>query len=114
MCGCLVEATFDSVRCRLQSLSDAASETSDLQPRERVDRHFARARLALDGAETRCTAAKRGPAKRKLLRVGRHLNKVLRALRPSLARQPAVDSLAGTTALLRGDTRTMARSLVCP
>jgi len=39
---------------------------------------------------------------------------VLRALRPSLARQPAVDSLVGTIALLRGDTRTMARTLVCP
>jgi hypothetical protein len=95
-------------------LRDAVSETPDLQPGERVGRFVARARLVLDGAQARCTAAKRGPAKRKLTRVGRHLNKVLRALRPSLSRQPAADSLSATTALLRGDTRTLAHGLVCP
>jgi hypothetical protein len=113
--GCLVEATFDSVGCRLRWLSDAATETSDLQPiRDRLGRQLGRAQLLLGGAQARCVAAKRGPAKRKLLRVGRQLAGVLKALRPGRTRSAAVLSLSDATALLRGDSRTLARSLACP
>ena len=97
------------MRCRLQSLSEAVAERSDLSAvRERIGRRLYKTQLLLDGAEARCTTARRAPAKRKLNGVSRHLGKVMRALRTGQ------DALADTTGLLRNDVRSFARTLTCP
>jgi len=95
-------------------LNDAVLEAPDLQPmRDRLARKLNRAQLLLGGAQARCSAAKRGPARRKLVRVGYQLGKVLRTLQLERNRKAALVPLADTTGLLRGDTRTLARSLAC-
>jgi len=113
-----VEATFDSVRCRLVVLRDELPGMSALARAEgRADRDLARAEALAAAAEARCAAARRGPARVKLRKVGRHVGAALRMVRGhyAAATVPAlVESFtAGATDLL-ADTRALSRALSCP
>jgi hypothetical protein len=83
---------------------------------QRIGRQIDRARILADSAHDRCAAVERGPAKRKLHRLGRRLGRVVRLLHLPHAHQPTpvVQALTGTTTRLMTDTRTLAHGLTCP
>jgi parallel beta-helix repeat protein len=117
-CGCVMDASFISIRCRLGALRDAVAAMPELaRVRDKIDRQIDRATLLLGLAQDRCGAAEQRPASRKLRAVGRRLGRVSRMLRlpqPRHATPVVIQSLARTTVALVGDTRTLSHDLVCP
>jgi hypothetical protein len=115
---CVVEATFDSLRCRLDLLGNTVAGSPDLgEMRERLGGHLLHAETLLGRSDDRCAAAKRGPARRSLRQVGRHLVRVRRMLATKTAHKASaevVEALSASAVQLRGDALTLGRSLVCP
>ena len=86
-------------------------------PHGRVVRQLRQAERLLARAQLRCVEAKRGPAKRKLMKLSRRLGRVVRVLRPRYtgrALPVSVETFVGTAMTLLGDSRALARDLVCP
>jgi len=112
-CGCAVEASYDSIACRLDAFAATVAATADMTSavRQRVGRQLAGSRVRVRSSRTMCVAAKRGPARRQLRSVVRRLAKVMRALQPG---HGADSMLARTATVLRDDTRTLRRTLACP
>ena len=118
-CPCIAEATFDSIRCRLDVLRDAVPEMSDLgADRERVGRLLRRGQRLLGRAEARCQDARRGPSRRKLRGIVRRLRTVLHVVRVRYSRRVPppreVELFTGTTTRLLDDTHTLVGGLECP
>jgi hypothetical protein len=83
--------------------------------RVRIDKHLVRAGKLLGRSDDRCTAAKRGPARRSLRLVGRHLGRVRHVLKVAHeARAETIASLSGDAISLRADTLELVHGLVCP
>jgi hypothetical protein len=84
--------------------------------RGRIDKHLVRAGRLLGRSDDRCAAAKRGPARRSLRLVGRHLGRVKRMLKAAAreAHPQTIASLSGDTVALRTDTLALVHRLVCP
>jgi hypothetical protein len=108
---------FDSLRCRLVGFTTEVGEMPALPP-IRLDRHLGRARVLLDGADDRCRAAKRGPAKHRLRMMRKRLMLVGRVLGSAHARQAepgdVMQRLRSEVGLLAADVRALARDLTCP
>jgi hypothetical protein len=116
---CDLTPTFASVRCRLEALGTAIDGTPELSTMVGpIDRHLGQARTALDRAESRCGAAKRGPAKRNLRKMTARLRAVGKMLRSRRARHtapaPVTAPLAGVTTRLATDAHTLTAGLACP
>jgi len=112
-CGCAVEASYDSLACRLDAFAATVAGTADMTSalRARVGRQLTGSRVRLRSSRAMCAAAQRAPARRRLGSVARRLAKVTRAIGTG---HGAGSMLARTATLLRDDTRTLRRTLACP
>jgi hypothetical protein len=113
------DATFDSIRCRLDDLVARVAAADDLERfGKRLEKNLGRAENRLDRAEDACRDDNLRKSKRQLKRLVRVLVRAGRALtslnaRRKLDRELRRDLLGDIRALVR-DAKRLRRVLVCP